>query len=375
MSGNSFGRIFRLTTYGESHGPGLGGIVEGCPAGLELDEADIQKELDLRRPGGLRGGGADTARDEPDRVRLISGVFAGKTTGTPIAFHVENENQRSADYDDLAGVFRPGHADLGFLAKYGLRDHRGGGRSSGRETVSRVAGGAIAAKFLETRGISLLACACELGGIAAPLTDAPGAARRPFFCPDEASVPLWQARVTSAKKAGDTLGGLVRLMAYGLPAGLGEPVFDKLDARLAYALMGIGAVKGVEVGHGFASARLTGSVNNDAFLPHDAAVPGAIPASGALPGGARFAFSDNKAGGVLGGISSGAPLTMTVAVKPISSISMKQDSITVAGRPVAIAVRGRHDVSAIPRIVPVIKAMAALTIADYVLLQRCARMD
>ncbi|MDR2488379.1 MAG: chorismate synthase [Desulfovibrio sp.] len=381
MSGNTFGRVFRLTTYGESHGPGLGGVVDGCPAGLELSEEDIQKELDLRRPGGgEKGGGADTARNEPDRIRLLSGVFAGKTSGTPIAFHVENTNQRSADYDALADVLRPGHADLGFLVKYGMRDHRGGGRSSGRETLSRVAGGAIALKFLETRGISILACACELGGIPAPLTDVPGAALRPFFCPDEATVPLWEKRVNTVKKAGDTLGGLVRIMAFGLPAGLGEPVFDKLDARLAYAFMGIGAVKGVEAGYGFASARLTGSINNDAclpFTPPGAASPGAsalIPASGVLPGGAGYVFADNKAGGVLGGLSNGAPLAMTVAVKPISSIAMKQSTITPEGRPVDIAIGGRHDISAIPRIVPVIKAMAALTIADYVLLQRCARI-
>jgi chorismate synthase len=407
MSGNTFGRIFRLSTYGESHGPGLGGIVEGCPAGLALSEEDIQSELDLRRPGGEKSGNAGTTRNEADRVRLLSGVFAGMTTGTPIAFHVENSNQRSGDYDALAAVLRPGHADLGFLAKYGLRDHRGGGRSSGRETLSRVAGGAIAQKFLQTRGIGLLAFACELGGIAAPVTDAAGAAGRPFFCPDEATVPLWNERVETVKKAGDTLGGLVRLMAFGLPAGLGEPVFDKLDARLAYAFMGIGAVKGVEAGLGFASSRLTGSENNDAFLPFasrdaskapDEAGRGkfgdeatrccsekdaqtgrasggeaVVPAAGSLPGGAPYAFSGNKAGGVLGGMSSGAPLVMTVAVKPISSIAMRQSTISLDGKPASIAIGGRHDISAIPRIVPVIKAMAALVIADYVLLQRSAR--
>jgi chorismate synthase len=376
MSGNTFGRIFRLTTYGESHGPGLGGIVDGCPSGLPLCEEDIQRELDLRRPGSsARGGIASTTRDEPDRVRLLSGVCEGKTTGAPIAFHVENTNQRSADYDHLAYVLRPGHADLGFLAKYGLRDHRGGGRSSGRETVSRVAGGAIALKFLETQGISVLACACELGGIAAPLTDMAGASARAFFCPDEATVPIWEERINVIRQAGDTAGGLVRIMAFGLPAGLGEPVFDKLDARLAYAFMGVGAVKGVECGLGFASARLSGSENNDAYLPIDSVGdPSYISVSGVLPGGAGYAFSGNKAGGIVGGMSNGAPLVVNVAVKPISSIAKEQRTLTLEGEPVTITVGGRHDISAIPRVIPVLKSMAALVLADFVLLRRCSRV-
>ena len=374
MSGNTFGRIFRLTTYGESHGLGMGGVVDGCPAGLDLSEEDIQRELDLRRPGkGGRGGEAGTARNEADRVRLLSGVFEGKTTGMPIAFHVENTDQRSGDYGNLAQVLRPGHADLGFLAKYGLRDHRGSGRASGRETVSRVAGGAVAGKFLETRGIHVLACACEMGGIAAPLTDVAGAGSRSFFCPDEATVSLWEERIKEVKQTGDTLGGLVRIMAFGLPAGLGEPVFDKLDARLACALMGVGAVKGVECGLGFASARLTGSENNDAYLPLTPG-GGGVPASGLLPGGAPYALSDNKAGGIVGGMSNGAPLVVTAAVKPISSIAREQRTLTRDGEPVTIAIGGRHDVSAIPRIVPVLKAMVALVLADFVLLQRCARV-
>ena len=312
-------------------------------------------------------------------MRLLSGVFEGKTTGTPIAFHVENTDQRSTDYGSLAGVLRPGHADLGFHARYGLRDYRGGGRSSGRETVSRVAGGAIALKFLATQGIVLHACACELGGIAAPVTDIAGAIARPFFCPDEATVPLWEERIAAVKKAGDTLGGLVRVVAYGVPAGLGEPVFDKLDARLAYAFMGLGAVKGVEVGLGFASARLTGSENNDAWLPlgpdtTERSESGVVRAAGTLPGGAGYAVADNNAGGVLGGMSSGAPVVVTAAVKPISSIAMEQRTITLAGEPASIAIGGRHDISAIPRIVPVLKAMMALVLADCVLLRRSARV-
>lgn len=385
MSGNTFGRIFRLTTYGESHGPGLGGIVEGCPAGLPLSEEDLQAELDLRRPGpGGKGGSAGTARNEADRVRLLSGVFEGRTTGTPIAFHVDNSDQRSGDYASLARVLRPGHADLGFAARYGRRDYRGGGRSSGRETLSRVAGGAVAAKFLATQGIAVLAVPCELGGIPAPLTDLAGARHQPFFCPDEATVPLWETRVKEAAQNGDSLGGLVRVLAFGLPAGLGEPVFDKLDARLAYALMGVGAVKGVAIGAGFASARMRGSEHNDAFLPF-ADEPGEMPSaprfpdragerpvsvSGTLPGGAGYAFSGNKAGGVLGGISSGAPLVVTVAVKPIASIALEQRSLTLEGEATSLKIAGRHDISAIPRIVPVLKAMAALCIADFLLLQR-----
>lgn len=374
MHGNSFGRLFRLTTYGESHGPGLGGVVDGCPAGLHLGEADIQQALDERRPGaGGRGGSAGTARNEPDRVRLLSGVFEGRTTGAPIAFFVENKDQRSGDYDALASVLRPGHADLGFFSKYGIRDYRGGGRSSGRETLSRVAGGAIAAKFLAVHGVRVRAFTLELGGLAAPVSDVPGASARAFFCPDENTVPLWEERVQAARAAGDSLGGLVRVEILGLPPGLGEPVFDKLDARLAYAFMGVGAVKGVEVGAGFAAARMNGSEHNDPLLPVEQAdAAGFIASAGPLPGGARYGFASNKAGGVLGGISSGAPVLVTAAVKPIASISREQDTVTPDGAARRIRVGGRHDVSAIPRIVPVLRAMAALCVADFMLLQRGA---
>lgn len=383
MNSNTFGRIFRLTTYGESHGPGLGGVVDGCPAGLALSEEDIQKELDARRPGsGGKGGTAGTARNEPDRVRILSGVFEGVTTGTPIAFHVDNTDQRSRDYGNLARVFRPGHADLGFQAKYGLRDYRGGGRSSGRETLSRVAGGAIALKFLETQSIIVRACTLEVGGVAAFLEDIVGAAARPWFCPDERTAAKWDALAEATRKQGDTLGGLVRVEILGLPAGLGEPVFDKLDARLAYAMMGVGAVKGVEIGRGFAAARLTGSQNNDPMLPGVPDSAGCaeeggacfMAASGALPGGAGYGFASNNAGGVLGGMSSGAPVVLTVAVKPIASIAREQQTVDVNGQPAALTVGGRHDICAIPRVVPVLKAMAALCAADFVLLQRCARV-
>lgn len=353
MSGSTFGRLFRLTTYGESHGPGLGGIIDGCPAGVLLDAALIQAELDARRPG--QGGSAATPRKEPDAARLLSGIFEGRTTGAPIAFHVENTSQRSGDYDALRDVYRPGHADFTFDAKYGFRDHRGGGRSSGRETVSRVAGGAIAQAFLATRGIHLRACTASFGGVDAPLTDISGAAARPFFAPDDAVVAVWENAVARAKAEGDTLGGIVRVEAHGVPAGLGEPVFDKLDALFAHALMSVGAVKGVAVGDGFAAAASSGSANNDPILPNG--------------------FASNHAGGILGGISTGQPVILSAAVKPIASIPTEQHTIDRHGNPVVITVGGRHDLSAIPRIVPVLKAMAALVLADALLMQAAATVQ
>ena len=379
MTGNTFGRLFRLTTFGESHGPGLGGIVDGCPAGLALSEADIQAELEARRPG--QGGAAVTARKEPDRVRLLSGVFEGLTTGTPIGFLIENTDQRSGDYAEIARLFRPGHADLGFELKYGRRDPRGGGRSSGRETVSRVAGGAVAQALLREGGISVRAYTVEFGGLAAPVSDPDGAGSRAFFAPDAAVVERWEALAQSARSEGDSLGALVRVEAFGLPAGLGEPVFDKLDARLAYALMGVGTVKGVEIGRGFAAAGLKGSEHNDPILPGEVALgpdtqdaSGVVLSSGRLNNGAEYAFAGNNAGGILGGMSTGAPLSVTVAVKPIASISKEQRTVTVEGEAVPLVVKGRHDVSAVPRIVPVLKAMTALVLADFMLLQRGARL-
>ena len=373
VSGNSFGTLFRLTTFGESHGAGLGGIIDGCPAGISLDESRIQAALDRRRPGkDGAGGAASTARREPDAVRLLSGIFEGKTTGTPIAFVVENTDQRSHDYGALADIFRPGHADLGFQEKFGLRDPRGGGRSSGRETIGRVAGGAVAAVLLEREGIYVRAWTMELGGIAARHDDPAGAAGRAYFSPDAAAIPAWEERLAQVAKDGDTVGGLVRIEAFGLPAGLGEPVFDKLDARLAAAFMSVGAVKGVEIGRGFAAARLLGSENNDAMLPGEAVreEEGHIGAARPLRGGKGYGFASNNAGGILGGISTGAPVSVTVAVKPIASIAKKQNSIGKNGEGTSFSVGGRHDVCAIPRIVPVLEAMAALSLADFVLLQR-----
>ncbi|MBF0480173.1 MAG: chorismate synthase [Desulfovibrionaceae bacterium] len=349
MDANTFGKLFRLTTCGESHGPALAGIVDGCLPGVPLSEEAVQAELDRRKPG--QGGPAATARREQDKVRLISGVFEGETTGAPIGFVIENTDQRSTDYCAIKDIFRPGHGDMTYQAKYGRRDYRGGGRASGRETACRVAGGAIAAAMLGPRGISVLAQTVELGGLAAGSRDPEGALGRPYFAADPGIADAWDKRVRAVKAEGETLGGVVEVIARGVPAGLGEPVFDKLDARLAYALMGVGAVKGVEIGSGFFAAKLLGGENNDAMLC-------------AGPNG----FASNNAGGVLAGIASGQELVVRAAVKPIASISKPQRTVTKNGEPATVAVGGRHDICAIPRIVPVLRAMVLLTLADFWLL-------
>ena len=347
MAGNTFGRLLRLTTFGESHGAGIGGMLDGCPAGLPLSEALIQAELDRRKPG---SGPAGTTRRESDTVHLLSGVFEGVTTGTSIGFFIANENQRSRDYGPIARAFRPGHADFGYQCKFGIRDYRGGGRSSGRETAARVAGGAIARALLARHGIGIHAATVELGGIPAPDIQMEGARSRAFFAACDSVIPAWEERVRAVRGAGDTLGGIVRIEAHGLPAGLGEPVFDKLDAALAGALMSVGAVKGVEIGEGFAAARLTGSQNNDPMTP----------------GG----MASNHAGGIVGGIYNGQPIVARCAVKPIPSIALEQHTVDVDNQPVTIRIGGRHDICAIPRIVPVLEAMTALVLADALLLQR-----
>lgn len=356
MAGNTFGRILRLTTFGESHGPAIGGILDGCPAGLPIDEREIQQELDLRRPG---SGPTATSRKENDAIQLLSGIFEGVSTGTPIGFMIANADQRSRDYGNLADIFRPGHADWSYFHKYrGIRDYKGGGRASGRETACRVAAGAIAKKLLgKTCGAAITAACTELAGIACESIDLERARERPYFAACEAVVPLWDEEVAKARKAGDTLGGVVQIVASGVPAGLGEPVFDKLDAMLAYALMGVGAVKGVEIGSGFAAARLKGSENNDPIYP----------------GSDAPYFGSNNAGGILGGISTGQDIVLRVAVKPIASVAREQDTVDRQGKAARISIGGRHDLAAIPRIVPVLSAMAALTLADALLIQK--RMD
>jgi len=346
LPGNTFGLYFRVTTFGESHGVALGAVVDGCPPGLCLDAAYIQEELDRRRPGKAPG---ETPRKEPDRVEILSGVFEGRTTGLPIALVVYNRDARSAAYEPIKDLFRPGHGDCTYLWKYGIRDWRGGGRSSGRETVARVAAGAVAKRFLEEYGIEVIAYTVALGGVRVSKRDLSFVYRNRLFCPDPEALPLMEKRVEEIRAQGDSVGGVVEIVARGVPAGLGEPVFDKLDADLAKALMSIGAVKGVEIGAGFAAAEMFGSEHNDPLTPEG--------------------FKTNHAGGILAGISNGDEIICRVAVKPIPSISREQETINVHGRPAKITIGGRHDASAIPRIVPVCQAMVRLVLADHLLRQ------
>jgi chorismate synthase len=362
MSGNTFGTIFRVTTWGESHGRAVGVVVDGCPAGLDLAAEDIQKELDRRRPGQSR---ASTQRKEEDRVEILSGIFEGKTTGTPISMIVWNRDADSSAYDALRDKPRPGHADYTYQIKYGLRDHRGGGRASARETVGRVAAGAIARKLLSREGVELAGYVIELGGIKAALPDAPlselksQAESNPGRCPDvEVAEKMLQA-LDEVRREGDSLGGVVEIVAEGMPAGLGEPVFDKLDADLAKALMSLGAVKAVEIGAGFKSARMRGSEMNDPIILREG----------------KIDFESNNAGGILGGISTGAPIICRIAVKPTPSISRKQRTVDLSfGKETEIEIRGRHDPAIPPRIVPVAEAMVALVLADHLLRQRAAML-
>lgn len=349
MAGNTFGKAFRVTTWGESHGTGVGAVIDGCPPGLILDPAIIQQEMDRRKPG---QGGASSPRKEPDNVEILSGVFTlpeeeyPRTTGTPISLAVFNKDAHSKSYDHLKDIFRPGHGDMAYLAKYGLRDHRGGGRASARETAARVAAGAVAKLVLAPYGIEVKAYTIRLGGVAAEKRDMTEIEKNLYYCPDREAAIRMDERVKEVRKAGDTLGGVVEIKAQ-CPAGLGEPVFDKLEAELAHGLMSIGAVKGIEIGTGFGVADMLGSENNDTITPDG--------------------YVTNDAGGILAGISSGSELVLRVAVKPIPSIGKKQRTVNLANEPVDIKIGGRHDISAIPRIIPVCEAMVRLTLADMVL--------
>jgi chorismate synthase len=347
LAGNTFGRLLRVTTWGESHGPALGAVIDGCPPRLSLSAADIEAELARRRPGVQAHA---TSRREPDKVEILSGVFDGQTTGTPISLIIYNRDVRSQDYDELRLVFRPGHGDFTYQVKYGIRDHRGGGRASARETAARVAAGAVAQKVLDREGVQVLAYTLELGGVRAQTIDESTIWDNPFACPDPEAAAAMEARVQEVRARGDSLGGVVQVRVRGCPPGLGEPVFDKLDAALAAAVMSVGAVKGVEIGAGFTAARLLGSENNDPLIP----------------GG----FASNHAGGILAGISNGDEIVLNAAVKPIPSIAQEQQTIDLVGQPRTLTVKGRHDISAIPRIVPVIIAMVRLTLADFLLRQR-----
>lgn len=353
MSGNTIGKLFTLTTYGESHGPAIGGIVDGCPPGLPISEADLQRDLERRRPGKTRH---TTQRREPDQVRLLSGVFEGRTTGTPIGLLIENVDQRSKDYSKIMDRFRPGHADYTYQQKYGIRDYRGGGRSSARETAVRVAAGAIAKKYLKERyGILVRGYLAQLGPLRAKGFDWDEVERNPFFCPDAALVPDLETYMDRLRKEGNSIGARINIAASGIPPGLGEPVFDRLDADIAHALMGINAVKGVEIGAGFAAVEQKGTEHRDQMTPQG--------------------FLSNHSGGILGGISSGQEILASIALKPTSSIRLPGQTVNLAGEAVEVATHGRHDPCVGIRATPIAEAMLAIVLMDHMLRQRAQNMD
>lgn len=348
MSGNSFGKLFTVTSFGESHGAALGCIIDGCPPGLELSEADMQRDLDRRKPGTSRH---TTQRREADEVKILSGVFEGKTTGTPIGLVIENTDQRSKDYSKISEQFRPAHADYTYTHKYGVRDYRGGGRSSARETAMRVAAGAVARKFLEQRlGIRIRGYLSQLGPIKAEKLDWDQVHQNPFFCPDADKVAEMEAYMDALRKEGDSIGARINVVAEGVPPGLGEPVFDRLDADLAHALMSINAVKGVEIGAGFDCIEQKGTEHRDEMTPEG--------------------FLSNNAGGVLGGISSGQPIVASIALKPTSSLRLPGRSIDVHGNPVEVVTTGRHDPCVGIRATPIAEAMMAIVLMDHYLRHR-----
>lgn len=358
MSGSTFGKLFRVTTWGESHGAAIGAVVDGCPAGLKLDEAQIQTYLNRRKPGQSR---YTTKRSEADEVEILSGVFEGKTTGTPISLIVRNQDQRSRDYGNLAETYRPGHADYTFAQKYGFRDYRGGGRSSGRETIGRVAGGAIAALLLKEMGITLTTFAKAVGPVRVSSSEYhfEEIGQNAFYMPNNEKAVLAAKHLEMVMSNQDSCGGLIECIADGLPVGLGETVFDKLDACLAKAVMSVGAVKAVEIGDGVLAASLSGSQNNDPF---------SITAG-------QIAKDTNHSGGVLGGMSDGSPLIVRAAIKPTASISRLQRTVTESGKETELSIHGRHDPTIVPRAVVVIESMTALTLADLLLENMGSRLD
>ena len=384
MAGSSFGTIFKVTTFGESHGIGLGAVLDGCPAGLSINEEVIQQYLNLRKPGQTK---YSTPRKEQDRIRILSGIFEGKTTGTPILLLAENETQRSQDYSEIASYYRPGHADFTFDQKYGFRDYRGGGRSSGRETLGRVAAGAIAIEFVKSLGIEICAYTKSIGSIACQNNDyianlsednrktetvlfdriskeglkklRADKLASPLYMPDADASLLAEEALAASMEHKDSMGGIIECIVSGMPAGIGEPVFDKLDASLAKAMLSIGAVKGFELGSGFAVAMSKGSENNDAFVPANGAVRKAT----------------NHAGGILGGISDGSDIVFRTAIKPTPSIFSEQSTVNKDGEAVSVEIKGRHDPIIVPRAVVVVEAMTALTIADAILLNMHSQLD
>lgn len=353
MSGNSFGKLFTVTGFGESHGPALGCIVDGCPPGLALSEADLQHDLDRRKPGTSRH---TTQRREDDRVRILSGVFEGKTTGTPIGLLIENTDQRSKDYSDIMDRFRPGHADYTYQQKYGMRDYRGGGRSSARETAMRVAAGGIAKKYLHERyGITIRGYLAQLGPIKVDCLDWAEVDNNPFFCGDASKVTELEAYMDALRKEGNSIGARINVVAEGVPPGLGEPIFDRLDADIAHALMSINAVKGVEIGAGFACVEQKGTEHRDEITPQG--------------------FVSNHAGGVLGGISSGQAIVASMALKPTSSLRLPGRTVNLQGEPVEVVTKGRHDPCVGIRATPIAEAMLAMVLMDHVLRQRAQNAD
>jgi len=347
MPGNSFGKLFKITTWGESHGKGIGVVIDGCPSRIPIDENIIQSMLNRRKPGSST---ASTKRMEPDKAVIMSGIFNGMTTGTPLMMMVENKDADPDAYEPYADIYRPGHGDITYMAKYKIRDWRGGGRASARETVARVAAGAVAKALLDREGIHIFSYTIELGGIKAVKRDLNQIEKNMFFCPDFKAAEKMHERIQYVKKKGDSVGGIVEIVAKGVPKGLGEPVFDKIDADLAKALMSIGAVKGVEIGTGFNSAAMLGSENNDP-----------INSTG---------FATNNAGGTLAGITNGDDIIIRVAVKPIPSIRIEQKTVDQSGNKKVVSIKGRHDISAIPRINVVCEAMVCLVIADHLLRQK-----
>ncbi|OOZ40807.1 chorismate synthase [Solemya pervernicosa gill symbiont] len=352
MSGNSFGKLFTVTSFGESHGPAIGCIVDGCPPGLALTVEDLQGDLDRRKPGTSRH---TTQRREADEVQILSGVFEGVTTGTPIGLLIHNTDQRSKDYSNIAATFRPGHADYTYQQKYGLRDYRGGGRSSARETAMRVAAGAVAKRYLATLGIEIRGYVAQLGPIKAEAFDWSEVGQNPFFFPDASKVEELEAYMDALRKDGDSIGARVNVVASGVPAGLGEPIFDRLDADLAHALMSINAVKGVEIGAGFDCVEQRGTEHRDEITPEG--------------------FLSNHAGGVLGGISSGQDLLASIAMKPTSSLRIPGRSVDLDGKPIEVVTQGRHDPCVGIRATPIAEAMMAMVVMDHLLRHRAQNFD
>ncbi len=354
MSGNSFGNIFRLTTFGESHGVAIGGVIDGCPPGFRINRKAIQKQLDRRRPGQSK---ITTSRNETDEVEFLSGLLNDMTLGTPIGFIIRNRDQRESDYDTLKDVFRPSHADFTWQQKFGIRDTRGGGRSSARETACRVVAGSIAEQMLNFAGIEICAWVSQVGGKGSHVDPAKVTRKKvdsnPVRCPDQKSAERMEEEIRQAMKAGDTLGGLISCIAKGVPAGLGEPVFDKLHADLGKAMLSINATKGFEIGSGFSAISMTGSQHNDAFTLK----------------GKKISTETNRSGGIQGGISNGADIWFNVAFKPVSTIKLVQQTVDTSGKKVKIAAGGRHDPCVVPRAVPIVEAMTALVLIDHMMLQ------